>query len=90
MNAELSTAEAPGAVKMPPMQEALLPGTKAIMKATVEIGHYRRGYLVRYKNLAGVAQQRTLKDRDAAHAQFIEFVTALERECRAANWNGEL
>ena len=47
------------------------------------------GYLVRYKNLAGSVQQRTLNDRDEANAQFAAFRDALERECRAAAWNGE-
>ncbi len=89
MNAELPTAEAPSTVKLPPMQEALLPGTKAIMKGTVEWNSYRHGYLVRYKSCGGSVQQRQFQDREQANAQFWRFCDEMAREVRAATWNGE-
>lgn len=63
-------------------QESLLPDTKAIKKATVEIGRYRKGFLVRYKNGAGYVTQREFKacEGDDANSFFWKQVEKLRSE----------
>ena len=65
------------------MAENLLPGTKAIMKGTVEVGSYRKGYLVRYKNIEGGVMQRQFKTVDEAMRIFWAYADRLGSEARA-------
>lgn len=59
----------------------MLPDTKAIKRATVEIGPYRKGYLVRYKNLEGYTMsQRQFKDVDEANGFFWKCVGDMKKE----------
>lgn len=59
----------------------MLPDTKAILKGTVEIGPYRKGYLVRYKNLKGYTMaQRQFKDPNDASDFFWHCVDEMKKE----------
>ncbi len=62
------------------LQESLLPGTKAIGKATVEWQRNRRGYLVRYKALSGSVVQRQFRNPEECDAFFWECVGKMEKE----------
>lgn len=46
-------------------QETLLPGTRALPRATVETCRYHGRYLVRYRNMAGVTFRRFFPDADS-------------------------
>lgn len=59
------------------MAEALLPGTDAITKGTVEWSHYRGGYLVRFRPIDGSARQHTTKDKDDCNQQFWKWVAEM-------------
>jgi len=60
-------------------QEALLPGTDAIRKSTLEWSTYRGKQLVRYKDSTG-SVHRTLTanyaEADAAYQKYIEMMKA--------------
>jgi len=64
------------------MAENLLPGTKAIMKGTVEVGAYRKGYLVRYMDLKGSVMQRQSSTPEEAMATFWAYRDRLGIEAR--------
>ena len=64
-------------------QEALLPGTRAIPRGTVEF-ECRQKVLIRYKNLAGNVWQRQIEDREEAGRVFWGFVENLRSEAARA------
>jgi hypothetical protein len=66
--------------------EALLPGTNAISRGSVESVPYRGKRLVRYRNLAGYVMQRQFRDPDEAHRYFLECVGRLKEELKTAGW----
>lgn len=56
------------------MQEALLPGTDAIQKNTLEWVPYRAGWLVRYKDSSGSVQKVATNSWDEANTAFEKFL----------------
>lgn len=65
-------------------QETLLPGTRALPRATVETCRYHGRYLVRYRTQAGVTYRRFFPDPDAAQ----EFALRCERELQLESSQG--
>jgi len=61
-------------------QEALLPGTDAILAGTVEWSLRGGKVLVRYRDPRGYAYRESFDDREAAHAYFLECVARLKVE----------
>ena len=60
--------------------EALLPGTDAIPRGSVEMIPYKRGWLVRYRTPEGYSIQQTFKrpeETEAAHQTFLEYMVRL-------------
>jgi hypothetical protein len=66
--------------------EALLPGTDAIMRGSVEWGRYRGGWLVRYRNLEGYTAQGQFDNPDLAHAYALECIAKLRAEIRETGY----
>jgi len=73
------------------VQEQLLPGTKAILRSTVEISPYcparaKRKLLVRRKDARGYVNQRQFPDTPqgstAAHQLFWQWAEELQAEVR--------
>jgi len=63
-----------------PIQESLASGSDAIPRATVESEVCGGKIRVRYKTRAGYVYRRDFKDRDEAHAFFLECVEKLRDE----------
>lgn len=59
-------------------QEALLPGTDAIRRGTVEITRRGKRWLVRYKRRDGTVWQRQFADLNQAHRQFLAWADELQ------------
>ena len=55
------------------MAEALLPGTDAIRKNTLEWEGYRGGWLVRWKNGQGIVKKIVTKDYIEADRVFTQW-----------------
>jgi len=66
------------------VQERLLPDTKAILRATVEIAHYHRQLLIRSKDARGYVQQRRFPATAAGSAQAHEFFWSCADQLQAA------
>lgn len=60
-------------------QETLLPGTRALPRATVETAVYHGRYLVRYRNAAGVTYRRSFPDADS----MLAFARSCEAELKS-------
>jgi len=63
-------------------QEALLPGTSALPRGTVEVSHYGRSILVRHRDRAGTTTQRRFGSRDDAMAHFWIAAERLQAEAQ--------
>ena len=64
------------------MSEALLPDTDAIKNNTLEWDTYRGGYMVRYKNAAGVVTRCTTKSWDEANTAFEKYLQEMREATR--------
>ena len=63
-------------------QEALLPGTHALPRGTVEVSHYDNSILVRTRQRDGMTTQRKFKTCQEAMVHFWVAAERLEREVR--------
>ncbi|HEV2498607.1 MAG TPA: hypothetical protein VGY31_03390 [Terriglobia bacterium] len=64
------------------MAEALLPGTDAITRGTIEWSAYQGKSLVRYRDVAGSVHRQAFKTADEAQPFFLECVNRLRVEAK--------
>ena len=65
-------------------REALLPGTDALPRQTVEWKGYFGKHLVRYRTQSGSIFRVQTADREEADARFWSFVERLRQEVKAS------
>ncbi len=68
------------------MQEALLPGTDAIARATLEWTRYRGKQLVRYKDASGSVWRCLTANYAEAEAAFEKWVEEMRRKASTAHY----
>jgi hypothetical protein len=61
-------------------QETLLPNTRALTRATVEVMRYQGKILVRYRDHQGMTERQTFNDADQAMHQFWAYAERLRRK----------